>query len=78
MNAIWSWKVRKGIMIVSEDEREHHSALYIDLELSCWAGAPPRGMRQEIIEIGVVELDLATLEITRGKFTLCTAEKLGD
>jgi inhibitor of KinA sporulation pathway (predicted exonuclease) len=41
------------------------SVLYIDLELTCWDTAPSPGLRQEIIEIGVVEMDLDRLEITR-------------
>lgn len=51
-------------MIVN-DEKHHTRSVYIDLELSCWVGRPPQGMRQEIIEIGVVEMDLRTLRITR-------------
>lgn len=47
------------------DEKYHIRSIYIDVEQSCWTGPPPPGMRQEIIEIGVVEMDLQTLEITR-------------
>ena len=47
------------------DEKHHTRSIYIDVEQSCWTGPPPPGMRQEIIEIGVVEMDLQTLEITR-------------
>jgi inhibitor of KinA sporulation pathway (predicted exonuclease) len=46
------------------DEKHHTRSIYIDVELSCWTGPPPPGMRQEVIEIGVVEMDLQTLEIT--------------
>jgi inhibitor of KinA sporulation pathway (predicted exonuclease) len=46
-------------------EKHHTRSIYIDVEQSCWTGPPPPGMRQEIIEIGVVEMDLQTLEITR-------------
>jgi inhibitor of KinA sporulation pathway (predicted exonuclease) len=48
------------------DHPTHHTrSIYIDVELSCWAGPPPAGMKQDIIEIGLVEMDLATLKITR-------------
>lgn len=40
-------------------------ALCIDLELTCWDGDPPPGMRPEIIEIGIVELDMQRREIVR-------------
>jgi inhibitor of KinA sporulation pathway (predicted exonuclease) len=36
--------------------------LVIDLESTCWEGAPPPGEVSEIIEIGVCALDLGTLE----------------
>jgi inhibitor of KinA sporulation pathway (predicted exonuclease) len=39
--------------------------LFIDVELTCWDGPPPPGEAPEIIEIGVAELDLETLEVTR-------------
>ena len=40
------------------------SALYFDLELTCWNTKPSLGLRQEIIEIGVVEMDISKLTIT--------------
>jgi len=40
-------------------------ALYLDLELTCWEGNPPDGMKPEIIQIGVVEADTRDLKITR-------------
>lgn len=36
--------------------------LVIDLEATCWEGKTPEGQRQEIIEIGLCPLDLATGE----------------
>lgn len=48
-----------------DDSVQHARALYIDLEWTCWDGPPPPGMTQEIIEIGIVEMDLITLEITK-------------
>src|ERR687887_395734 len=32
----------------------------IDVEATCWQGAPPPGQTQDIIEIGVCRLDVAT------------------
>jgi inhibitor of KinA sporulation pathway (predicted exonuclease) len=45
--------------------KQHDRSIYIDVEMSFWAGPPPPGMRQEIIEIGIVEMNLLTLEIIR-------------
>lgn len=45
-------------MIVNLDQ-----LVIIDLEATCWRGPPPPGQRNEIIEIGVTALDLATFEI---------------
>ena len=39
--------------------------LVIDLESTCWEGAPPDGQVSEIIEIGIAVVDVATL--TRGE-----------
>jgi len=36
--------------------------LVVDVEATCWEGAPPPGETSEIIEIGVCELDVATGE----------------
>jgi hypothetical protein len=36
--------------------------IVIDLESTCWEGPPPEGQVSEIIEIGVVTLDVASLE----------------
>jgi inhibitor of KinA sporulation pathway (predicted exonuclease) len=43
---------------------QHRNALYLDLEFTCWNTAPPPGMKQEIIEVGVVAMNLETLTIT--------------
>jgi inhibitor of KinA sporulation pathway (predicted exonuclease) len=44
----------------------HHTyALYLDLEWTCWDAPPLPGMQQEIIEIGIVEMDLAKLDISQ-------------
>jgi len=39
--------------------------LCIDTEWTCWDGAPPPGMRPEIIEIGIVEADPKSCAILR-------------
>ncbi|WP_263377077.1 3'-5' exonuclease [Granulicella aggregans] len=44
---------------------QHTRAVYIDLEWLCWHSPPPPGLRQEIIEIGVVEMDLVTLSLIK-------------
>lgn len=36
----------------------------VDIEATCWEGDPPAGQRNEIIEIGIVVLNLDTLERT--------------
>ena len=43
---------------------KYDKLLIVDLEATCWRGRPPKGMRQEIIEIGIVALDLNTKEIS--------------
>lgn len=49
------------------DNAQHECAIYIDLEWNCWDGPPLPGRHQDIIEIGVVELDLKTLQLTGEK-----------
>ena len=49
----------------SDEQQYHPRSLYIDVEMTCWTGPPPPGMKQEIIEIGIAEMDLRTLDITR-------------
>lgn len=41
----------------------HPVAIYLDLEMTCWNTTPPIGMKPEIIEIGLVAMDLSKLEI---------------
>lgn len=36
--------------------------LVVDVEATCWQGAPPAGMSPEIIEVGLCELDVPTGE----------------
>lgn len=41
-------------------------ALVLDVEATCWEGGiPPAGMRSEIIEIGIVEIDLDAFAVSR-------------
>lgn len=40
--------------------------LFIDVEMTCWEdGLPPLGMRREIIEFGLVEVDVKDLRVLR-------------
>jgi len=39
--------------------------LVVDLEAACWLGSPPDGQRNEVIEIGVAALDLASAQIVK-------------
>jgi inhibitor of KinA sporulation pathway (predicted exonuclease) len=41
--------------------------LVVDLELTCWEGAPPPGEAPEVIEIGVVEIDAPDRRVSRTK-----------
>lgn len=45
-------------------EKARDKILVVDLEAACWRGHPPKGMRNEIIEIGICMLDVNTREIT--------------
>jgi inhibitor of KinA sporulation pathway (predicted exonuclease) len=49
--------------MVIDPTTQHSRAVYIDLEWLCWHHPPPPGLRQEIIEIAVVEMDLITLSV---------------
>ena len=48
-------------------DTRHQCAIYIDLEWNCWDGPPIPGRHQDVIEIGVVEVYLDTLERIREK-----------
>ena len=37
----------------------------VDFEFTCWRGRPPKNMVQEILEIGIVEIDLKKQKITK-------------
>ena len=49
--------------------------LIIDIEATCWEGANPAGMENDIIEIGVCLLDIQTGEITENKGILVKPER---
>ena len=42
--------------------RKLDQILVIDVEATCWPGAPPDGQESEVIEIGICPLDVATGE----------------
>lgn len=44
--------------------------LVVDVESTCWEGAPPPGQSSDIIEIGLCPLDLRTLERTEKRSIL--------
>ncbi len=49
--------------------------LVIDVESTCWEGAPPEGQTSEIIEIGLCILDTRTLERMEKRSILVRPEK---
>ena len=40
--------------------------LVVDVEATCWQGAPPEGQDHEIIEVGICVLDVGTGEVVPG------------
>jgi len=50
-------------LLASTEDRHHKHAIYLDLEWTCWNTVPPAGMNQEIIEAGIVAMDLANLKL---------------
>jgi inhibitor of KinA sporulation pathway (predicted exonuclease) len=49
--------------------------LVIDLEATCWEGAPPPGQTREIIEIGICPIDVERLERLEKRSILVKPEK---
>lgn len=41
--------------------------LFVDVEMTCWEGAPPDGQVPEIIEIGIAEVSVFDLLLTRSE-----------
>lgn len=42
---------------MTKNSSKVNGILVVDLECSCWLGHPPKGMRQEIIEVGLCVLE---------------------
>lgn len=49
--------------------------LVVDVEATCWEGATPAGMENEIIEIGICLLDVQTGEITDNRGIIVVPER---
>lgn len=49
--------------------------IIIDVESTCWEGAPPAGMESDIIEIGICLLDVQNGEITDNRGILIKPER---
>jgi inhibitor of KinA sporulation pathway (predicted exonuclease) len=49
--------------------------IIVDIEATCWQGANPPGMENDIIEIGICLLDLKTYEITENKGIMVIPER---
>jgi inhibitor of KinA sporulation pathway (predicted exonuclease) len=49
--------------------------LVVDVEATCWEGTPPEGQTNEIIEIGVCELDVLTTERVSKRSILVRPER---
>lgn len=47
----------------------------VDVEATCWEGTPPEGQANEIIEIGVCELDVRTAERVSKRSILVRPER---
>jgi inhibitor of KinA sporulation pathway (predicted exonuclease) len=50
---------------MNADDIHYSNVLYLDLEWTCWNVPPPPGMKPEVIEIGVVAMDMRTLSVTQ-------------
>lgn len=47
----------------------------VDVESTCWDGDPPPGQMSEIIEIGIAQIDLRTLEVGKAKSIMVRPER---
>lgn len=47
----------------------------VDVESTCWEGDPPPGQMSEIIEIGIVQINLKTLEVGKPKSIIVRPER---
>jgi inhibitor of KinA sporulation pathway (predicted exonuclease) len=51
---------------------KYNKVLVVDLEATCWeGGTPPQGETQEVIEVGICELDVATGNLGTPTSLLC-------
>lgn len=55
--------------------RDLSTILVIDLESTCWQGAPPKGEVSDIIEVGLCLLDVASLERSEKRSILVRPER---
>lgn len=55
--------------------RKLDKVVIVDIEATCWNGAPPEGMKNDIIEIGVCLLDNLTHEVTQQNGIIVTPER---
>lgn len=58
-------KWRQTTITMTVNDTHHTSALCLDLRMACRKSPPRPHTIQEIIEIGIVEMDLRALTITR-------------
>ena len=49
---------------------KYNRILFVDVELTCWEGAPPAGEQSEVIAFGIVDLKTDDLEIRREQLFL--------
>lgn len=49
---------------------KYNRLLFVDVELTCWEGAPPEGERSELIAFGIVDLKTDDLAVRREKMFL--------
>ena len=58
---------------------ETRRVLYIDTEHNCWDGSRPKGAEHEVFQLGVVEVNVRELRITRStSYLIRTKQALSD
>ena len=62
-NKVQAKPSKKIVRTGSKRKMKRDIALVVDLEATCWRGSPPKGMYNEIIEIGITGVDYRTKEI---------------
>lgn len=55
--------------------RKLDQILVVDIEATCWEGAPPKGQEAEIIEIGICPVDVQSLERLEKRSILVRPER---